>query len=57
MPSKEIMIMCGYGGGGERRRERKRKNWREGEKENDLFTFSLADVSHDDHQLLLEGRL
>ena len=49
------------GGGGEkgveRRRERKRKNWREGEKENDLFTFSLADVNHDDHQLLLEGRL
>lgn len=53
--------MGGAGGGREkgveRRREGKRKNWREGEKENDLFTFSLADVSHDDHQLLLEGRL
>ena len=60
MPSKEIMII----GGGRREwreeekgRERKRKNWpEEGEKENDSFTFSLADVSHDDHQLLLEGR-
>ena len=41
----------------EKGRERKRKNWpEEGEKENDSFTFSLADVSHDDHQLLLEGR-
>ena len=45
-------------GRGEEGRERKRKKGGEERRRiNDLLTFSLADVSHDDHQLLLEESL
>ena len=59
VPNNDQMCECGGREEEGREGEGVRKGGR-GEKENDLLnlcTFSLAEVSHDDHQLLLEESL